>query len=407
MNKLTIFGQELIDPKCIEQITRCIGDDDIGVLTADAHYGYGHPIGGAVAYRKHISLSGVGFDIACGNKAVRTNISISEVPQGWVSHVMDEIVRRISFGMGRANNEPIDHPVLDTIRHADFAPQRQMAQLASNQLGTVGGGNHFVDVFFDEEGFVWIGVHFGSRGFGHKTTTGFIAMSKGFKWGEKASEGGMDAPPILFDAGSEIGQSYISAMNLAGEYAYAGRDVVVDKVLQIMGNPDVTFTVHNHHNFAWHEVHFGEEYWVVRKGCTPAFPDQYGFIGSNMYDDSVIIQGLDTPDNEIALYSTVHGAGRVMSRTEAVGKKKWIADETGKKVPTIISKGKVDMGDVRNRMTRANIELRGAGADEAPECYKKLSDVLQAHNNCVKIVHRLRPIGVAMAGADELDPYKD
>src|SRR5690606_10708904 len=218
------------------------------VLTADAHYGYGHPIGGEVAYKNHISLSGVGFDIACGSKAVRTTVRASEVD---MPGLMNEIYRRISFGVGRVNNEPLDHPVFENIEKADFVPQRKLLDLSVGQLGTVGSGNHFVDLFSDEEGFLWIGVHFGSRGFGHKTTTGFIAMSQGLGFMDRGKEGSMDSAPILFNRDSQMGQEYISAMKLAGEYAYAGRDVVVDKVLEILGTREITFEVHNHHNFAW------------------------------------------------------------------------------------------------------------------------------------------------------------
>jgi tRNA-splicing ligase RtcB len=417
MNELLIFGRELIDEKSIEQLKRCLGPKDIGVLTADAHYGYGHPIGGAVAYYEHISLSGVGFDIACGNKAVRTNVKLDSTPVGWIAHVMDEIYRRISFGMGRPNNEPVDHPVLEEIRSADLVEQRGMAQLAANQLGTVGGGNHFVDLFVDEEGFIWIGVHFGSRGFGHKTTTGFIALSKGLKWGDRVSEGGMDSAPILFDADSELGASYWNAMQLAGRYAYAGRDVVVAKVLEIMGctERDVTHTVHNHHNFAWKEQHRGTDYFVVRKGCTPASPGEQGFIGANMYDTSVIVEGLDTEANRTGLYSTVHGAGRVMSRTQAAGKKKLVKEQRTREDGSVytfkqwqqVAPGEVNFTRVQARMLAQGIELRGAGADEAPECYKKLADVLDAHAGTIKVLHRLQPIGVAMAGPEVVDPYKD
>ncbi len=403
MKKLTIFGKELIDVQSIKQIQNCIGPEDIAVLTADAHYGYGHPIGGAVAYKNHISLSGVGFDIACGNKAVRTNIKASEIN---VPDVMDEIFKRISFGVGRTNNEPLDHPVFEKIAKADFSPQRKLLDLSVEQLGTVGSGNHFVDLFEDDEGFLWIGVHFGSRGFGHKTTTGFIAMSQNKGFFEHAKEGGMDSKPILFDINSEMGQQYISAMNLAGEYAYAGRDVVVDKVLEILGTKETTFEVHNHHNFAWQEEHFGGKYWVVRKGCTPAFPGQMGFIGANMEDTSVIVKGKDTTLSRDGLFSTVHGAGRVMSRRKAAGKTKWIKGKDGKKRPTIVSKGAVDFDAVKARL-KNKVELRGAGADEAPEAYKNLEEVLQHQGETIEILHRLHPIGVAMAGEETYDPYKD
>jgi tRNA-splicing ligase RtcB len=401
--RLNIFGKEIIDDESIEQIKNCIGEEDIGVLTADAHYGYRHPIGGVVAYKNHISLSGVGFDIACGNKAVRTNIKTTDID---VAKVMDEIVHRISFGIGRHSKEPVDHQVLEQIEKADFEPQRNLSKLASSQLGTVGAGNHFVDLFEDDEEYLWIGVHFGSRGFGHKTTMGFIALSQGRSFSDKVHEGPMNAKPILFDLHSELGQAYISAIRIAGTYAYAGRDIVVRKVLEILGKPETTFEVHNNHNFAWEEEHFGDNYWVVRKGCTPAFPEQYGFVGANMEDTSVIIKGKDTEESKDGLYSTVHGAGRVMSRTKAAGKKRWKRSRDGVTRPTFVSRGVVDFDAVKQRL-KGKVELRGSAADEAPECYKKLDEVLAYQGDTIEVLYKLHPIGVAMAGIETFDPYKD
>ncbi len=399
MTHLQIFGEPIIDTKAIDQIKRCASSpEDLGALTADAHYGYGHPIGGVMAYKNKISLSGVGFDIACGNKACQTNIRAADIN---TEKVMDEIFKQIGFGMGRPNPKPIDHPVFDHIARADFDPQRKMMKLAMDQLGTVGSGNHFVDLFEDEEGWLWIGVHFGSRGFGHKTTTGFIALSQGKNFDDKVHEGGMDAPPVLFDAAGELGQDYLAAMRLAGEYAYAGRDVVVNKVLEILQAQSV-FEVHNHHNFLWEEEHFGEKYYVVRKGATPAFPGQFGFVGATMSDISVIIRGTDSETSRQGLYSTVHGAGRAMSRNKAAGKKRW---KNGK--VEFLSKGVVDWPGVKKEMKKKGIVLRGGGADEAPECYKKLYQVLAFHEGTIEICHRLRPIGVAMAAPDMYDPYKD
>ncbi|GAA4313515.1 RtcB family protein [Nibribacter koreensis] len=403
INNITVFGEEIIDQSAIEQIKRCVSEEDIGVLTADAHYGYAHPIGGAVAYKNKVSLSGVGFDIGCGNKAVKTNVLASDVN---IARIMDEIVDQIGFGVGRPNPKRVDHPVLEHIQNADFKPQREMIKMASAQLGTVGSGNHFIDLFEDEKGYLWIGVHFGSRGFGHKTASGFIAMSQGLSFFDRAKEGPMDGPPILFDIHSGLGQDYIAAMGLAGEYAYAGRDVVVEKLLEILGAQS-TEIIHNHHNFAWFEKHQGEEYWVVRKGCTPAFPGQKGFIGANMHDNSVIIEGVESELSIRGLYSTVHGAGRVMSRRAAAGKTKWIRDRRGVKRKTVISPGLIDFDEVQMRMKARKIELRGAGADEAPEAYKKLEDVLQHQGNTIKILHTLRPLGVAMASDEIFDPYKD
>jgi len=421
-----------VDERAVEQLKRCAdaGGAVAAAICADGHVGYSQPIGGVVAYRDYISPSGVGYDIGCGNKAVRTNLRADDVP---VPAVMDEVVRRISFGMGRPNNEPVDHPVLDAIADADFVPQRGLRQLAANQLGTVGAGNHYVDLFRDDEGWLWVGVHFGSRGFGHKTASGFLALAQGLKFGQHASEGEMDSPPVLFEVDSDLGQAYIAAMTLAGDYAYAGRDVVVGKVLEILG-AEATYEVHNHHNFAWREHHFGTDVWVVRKGCTPAFPGQAGFVGATMGEPSVILEGVESDAAAGLLNSTVHGAGRVMSRTQAAGKtrRRWACNNRdcdwtqgpGQRKPddgrcptcgfprlskrmVKLSEGAIDWDAVTADLDTAGIELRGGAADEAPGAYKRLDAVLDAHADTVRILHRLYPVGVAMAAPDEFDPFKD
>jgi tRNA-splicing ligase RtcB len=445
------FGE--VDARSLKQLETCMrsGDAEFGVLCADHHPGYSQPIGGAVAYEGYVSPSGVGFDVGCGNKAVKTTISAADLGGiDGVESVMSEIAGRISFGMGVPAQERADHPVLDAIRKAPFAPQRKMLDLAAKQLGTVGSGNHYVNLFSDEEGTVWIGVHFGSRGFGHKTATGFLAVAHGLPFDEgerkrlglKVVEGEMDSPPVLLALDSEAGQGYIEAMNLAGEYAYAGRDVVVDKVLEILGAESVK-EVHNHHNFAWLEEHFGRKVWVVRKGCTPARPGQEGFVGASMGEDSVILEGAEAPEATDALYSTVHGAGRVMSRSQAAGrvkrrkryacnhrdcdrvfeidgvsaqrgvpKKGVCPDHPEARVRKVwieeqVRPGKVDWPAAKKRLREQGIVLVGGGADEAPEVYKRLPDVLAAHGDSIRVKHTLKPLGVAMAGREVFDPYKD
>jgi tRNA-splicing ligase RtcB (3'-phosphate/5'-hydroxy nucleic acid ligase) len=443
MSTVKTFGP--VDERSLKQLERCMeaGDAEFGVLCADHHPGYSQPIGGGIAYEGYVSPSGVGYDIGCGNKAVRTQLTRADLDAlGGVETIMREIVGRISFGMGVPAQERVDHPVLDKIRKADFAPQRKLAQLAESQLGTVGSGNHYVNLMEDEEGRIWVGVHFGSRGFGHKTASGFLALAQGKRFEERAVEGEMDSPPILFEVGSELGEAYVSAMELAGEYAYAGRDTVVDKVLEILGAEGV-HEVHNHHNFAWREEHFGRTYWVIRKGCTPARPGQEGFVGGSMGDESVILEGVAGEEAEQSLFSTVHGAGRVMSRSQAAGRvrrrKRWACrnrdcdrvfdiggissqlaapkqgvcpdhPEAGVKkmwVEEQLKPGVVDWPAVQARVREQGIVLVGGGADEAPEVYKRLPDVLAAHAGSVRVKHRLRPLGVAMAGRDVHDPYKD
>src|SRR5215213_7439585 len=273
---MRIFGDH--DERTVAQLERCVAAEEgaAGVLCADAHLGYSQPIGGVVAYRQHVSPSGVGYDIACGNKAVLTDLALDEV-QPDLARLMDEIVERISFGVGRNDGRAGDHPVIDEIRDAAFEPQRALRDLAAKQLGTVGAGNHYVDLFADEQDRVWVGVHFGSRGFGHRTASGFLALAQGLPFDGRAREGEMDAPPTLLAVDSELGAGYVDAMRLAGRYAYAGRDVVCDQVCRILGAAQLE-EVHNHHNFAWLEEHDGQDAWVVRKGATPAFPGQRGFV---------------------------------------------------------------------------------------------------------------------------------
>ena len=404
------FGD--VDQRSLEQLERCMkaGDAEFGVLCADHHPGYSQPIGGGIAYEGYVSPSGVGYDIGCGNKAARTELTRSDLDAlGGVDSIMREITRRISFGVGVPAQERVDHPVLAKIRSAEFAPQRKLAQLAESQLGTVGSGNHYVNVMEDEAGRIWVGVHFGSRGFGHRTASGFLALAQGLRFGERAHEGEMDSPPVLFEIGSELGESYVAAMELAGEYAYAGRDTVVDKVLEILGTAS-THEVHNHHNFAWREEHFGRTYWIIRKGCTPARPGQEGFVGGSMGDESVILEGVEGPGAAESLYSTVHGAGRVMSRSQAAGRfryRKQVVDGRTVRVQEQVKPGVVDWPAVQAKLREQGIVLVGGGADEAPEVYKRLPDVLAAHAGSIRVKHTLRPLGVAMAGRDVHDPYKD
>jgi tRNA-splicing ligase RtcB len=395
---LAIFGSH--EQKTIAQLERCAAVEEgaRGVLCADGHLGYSMPIGGVVGYRRFISPSGVGYDIACGNLAARTKLRAADV--GDWTRLAAEIQHSISFGIGRKNNDPVpDHPVFDRIATSPVREQRQLLQLAKEQLGTVGSGNHYVDLLEDEEGQVWIGVHFGSRGFGHRTATGFMRIAQGGSWESGRTEGEMESPPLLLPLAQPSGQDYVEAMTIAGEYAYAGRELVVERVRQILG-ATIVDSVHNHHNFAWKETHGGDSLVVVRKGATPAFPGQRGFVGGSMGDVSVILEGVDSAASRTALYSTVHGAGRVMSRTQAAGR---VQRRTGK----VVKPGLVDWRSAQQQVRNFGVVLRGGGPDEAPEVYRPLNAVLNAHAGTIRVLHRLKPRVVVMAARDELDPYKD
>lgn len=385
INGIPVWG-EPVDPGALEQIERCRPKAVHVALMADHHQGYAVPIGGVVAYHEMISPSGVGYDIACGNKAVLTDAKGVDVKRH-IHKIMEDVWKGISFGVGRNNEQRVDHELFDDEAWKMALP-KSMKQMAQNQLGTVGSGNHYVDLFLDEKDRVWIGVHFGSRGLGHKIATHFIKAGGG--------KDGIMVEPVLLHEKSELGADYLECMRLAGRYAYAGRDWVCQRVAKIL-KAKIVEEVHNHHNFAWLEEHGGEKLWVVRKGATPAFPGQKGFVGGSMGDISVIIEGVANEWASESLYSTVHGAGRVMSRTEAAGKMK-----SGKR-----QGGRVTQEMMQKWIKREGVVLKGAGTDEAPHCYKRLPNVLEQHAGTIRVLHTLKPIGVAMAGENEFDPYKD
>jgi len=385
---IPVWG-EPTDPGALEQIVRCRATAARAAMMADHHLGYAVPIGGIVAYRDAISPSGVGYDIACGNKAVRLDLPAEEARRR-IGQIMDAIVANISFGIGHTNDVRVDHELFDdpAWKLEAIAPLKSIAR---SQLGTVGGGNHYVDVFVDELERVWIGVHFGSRGFGFKTATWFLRRGH-------ASEA-IHAEPLVLPLNQGLGQDYLECMRLAGRYAYAGRDWVCARIAEMLG-ARVLEEVHNHHNFAWSEEHGGERLWVVRKGATPAWPGQRGFVGGSMGEDAVILEGVDHEEAVRSLRSTVHGAGRVMSRNAARGR---IDRRTGR----VLSPGIITRAAMEEWIARAGVALRGADVDEAPQAYKRLADVLGHHAPSIRIIHRLRPIGVAMAGRDTVDPYRD
>jgi tRNA-splicing ligase RtcB (3'-phosphate/5'-hydroxy nucleic acid ligase) len=240
-------------------------------------------------------------------------------------------------------------------------------------------------------GLVWIGVHFGSRGLGHRTATHFLKLAGG--------KDGMMVDPTVVSAASELGQRYLAGMELAGLYAYAGREWVVERVRRIVGG-SVTYTVHNHHNYAWRERHGDRELWVVRKGATPAFPGQAGFVGGSMGDNAVILEGVDSPQSQAALYSTVHGAGRLFGRIEAKGKR-------NRKTGEWVRPPRFTREQMEAWLADLGVQLIGGDVDESPMVYRRLNEVLAEHAGTIRVLHTLRPFAIAMAGAGEVDPYKD
>lgn len=392
------------EPNTLAQINDVAKTAERTVLCADGHKGYIMPIGGVAAYINQVSPTGAGYDIACGNCAIRTNIRMDSGILGDYgtdkrNAIADAIFGALEFGIGTTNRS-IDAPVLNKIfddQRWESIPQNfrnDLIKKAKQQCGTIGSGNHYTDVFEGDDGFIWVGVHCGSRGLGHTIASGFMALSQNEPWDKKVPE-----IECLLSLNTPLGDAYWSAMNLAGDYAYAGRLWIVNKIASLLGG-EVQEVIHNHHNFCWKETHFGTEYVVVRKGSTPAFPGQFSFIGGSMGDNAVIVVGVDNESNKQLLSSTVHGAGRVMSRTQAAGKKNW---KTGARK----TQGLISHQMMANWILEKQVTLRGGGVDESPQVYRRLGDVLSAQGDSIQVVHTLRPHIVCMAGEKDFDPYKD
>jgi len=390
IDNIPVWGTH--EENTLEQARVCARSADYTALMADGHLGYGVPIGGVIAAENRISPTAVGFDIACGNKAVRLDIPGNEVRAN-IARIMDDVWNTLSFGVGRKNPERNDDSPFVTDSHEGWNTEaaKPLRHKANAQLGTIGSGNHYVDIFVDEHDRVWVGVHFGSRGLGHGIATWFLKAA--------GAKDGMMVDPVFLDVSSDLGAQYIAAMQLGGVYAYAGRDWVCARVARLLG-ASIEEEVHNHHNFAWLEEHEGRQLWVCRKGATPAFPGQRGFVGGTMGEQSVILEGVDSPESKTALYSTVHGAGRVLGRKQATG-------VTDRKTGEVKREGLIKPEMMREWLTNSNVVLRGGGVDESPHCYKRLPEVLAAHDSTIRVLHTLTPLGVAMAGANEFDPYKD
>ncbi len=193
---LKVFGAH--DEGTLAQMRNCmsVGNVVAGTICADGHLGYAQPVGGVIAYEGQLSISGVGFDIGCGNMAIRLDTPYAAI-QDRVGEIIRDVARVISFGIGRKNEERVEHALFDDADAWRASDMEAYRQKAAGQLGTVGSGNHYVDLMRDEEGLVWIGVHFGSRGLGHTSATRYLKAAGG--------KDGMNVPPAVIDEASELG----------------------------------------------------------------------------------------------------------------------------------------------------------------------------------------------------------
>ncbi|RQO30285.1 RNA-splicing ligase RtcB [Taibaiella sp. KBW10] len=378
-----VYGKEHIEDGAFNQmnVAMRLPVTVAGALMPDAHQGYGLPIGGVLATRNAIIPYGVGVDIGC-----RMALSVYDIPEQYYAAHHDLLKNiltensRFGAGHGFQGQYRAEHNVLD---HAAFETNsfiQRMKDKAWSQLGSSGGGNHFVEfgiISFEQEdkvlnipkgNYLALLTHSGSRGFGATLAGHYTQLAK------QICKLPHEAKNLAYlDLDSEAGQEYWIAMNLAGDYASACHEVIHNKISKALG-AQVLAKVENHHNFAWKETWNGEEVIVHRKGATPAGKDVMGIIPGSMTAPGFLVRG---KGSENAINSASHGAGRQMSRTQAV---KSLSKEKVKAV-----------------LEQHNITLIGAGIDEAPMAYKDIHQVMAAQTDLVDVVATFQPKMVRMA----------
>lgn len=354
----------------------------------DVHWGKGATVGSVIATKAAIVPAAVGVDIGCGMMAVRTSLTANDLPDS-LAAIRAEIERAVPKGMEsspKANHakggwsitpNSVARAWYDKFEarwRAIVAKHPKVDGKTSDQLGSMGGGNHFIEVCLDEENRVWVMLHSGSRGTGNRIGTYFIDAAKEAIARERIDFYMADKDLAFLSEGSQLFDDYIEAMHFAQDYAMANRELMMIRVLEalrthVRGFKTDKQAINCHHNYATREMHFGERVWVTRKGAVSARAGELGIIPGSMGTGSFIVEGLG---NEQSFCSCSHGAGRVMSRGEA--KRRITLDQHVAAMQGI--EARVDEGVL----------------DESPAAYKDIGAVMDAQQDLVAIRHRLRQI---------------
>jgi tRNA-splicing ligase RtcB len=376
-----IFGSDGIETEAINQMDTAmqLPVTVTGALMADAHSGYGLPIGGVLATRNAVIPFGVGMDIGC-----RMCLSVYELPPAFIDnnrqslcHILRENTR---FGHAEFQGRK-EHPVLDRREFSEISFLRGQKDKANAQLGTSGHGNHFVDIGIVDmaEGFpdlnllpgCYMGIlsHSGSRNMGASIAQHYTDIAKRRR---KLPKGAINL--AWLDLEEEDGQEYWQAMTLAGDYSAANHQIIHEKLSQAIHEKPLLI-IENHHNFAWKErLEDGSEVIIHRKGATPARKGIYGIIPGSMTSPGFIVKGKGNP---VSLWSAAHGAGRAMSRAEA--------------------KTRFTQKILKEALKKSDVDLLGGGLDESPGAYKDIHAVMQCQKDLVEIAGVFYPKIVRMS----------
>lgn len=376
------FGAEYIEQGAFHQMYTAakLPISVVGALMPDAHHGYGLPIGGVLATKNAVIPYGVGVDIGC-----RMCLSIFDIDAKELTNREQFFAREIGeatlFGSGAMFKQAEDHEVMEHPLFFEMPLLKSLHGRAWKQLGTSGSGNHFVefgavtitekDEILGVEPGTYVGLlsHSGSRALGANIANHYtkIAISKR-RLPQEAKN------LAWLDLSEAEGQEYWLAMNLAGDYASACHHIIHTKIAQQLGRKPIKM-VENHHNFAWKEMYNNEEVIVHRKGATPAGKNVLGIIPGSMTADGFIVKG---KGEEASVNSASHGAGRKMSRTQAIA--------------NITSKA------LHEELKKYGVTLLGGGLDEAPFAYKDINRVMESQQKLVDIVGKFTPKIVKMCG---------
>lgn len=345
-------------------------------LMPDTHLGFGVPIGSVIAAKGAILPGAVGVDIGCGMCACKTTLTTDEADTDIIKKIMGLIRKEVPVGF-KHHEEAQDWWAFN--QAPDIKVVQEQLESAHMQLGTLGGGNHFIELQKDEERSIWIMIHSGSRNFGKQIADAYNkkAVELCRKWFSNIPSKDLAFLPI----DTVEAQEYIRCMEFALAFAQKSRGKMMDRSLEavkeVTGALRKEAIINIHHNFASQENHFGQNPWVHRKGATQAKKGQLGIIPGSMGTPSYIVRGLGNPDS---FESCSHGAGRTMGRKEASRR-------------LSIEQCNEDMKDIVfgrwGKDRKGNIDL-----GEAPRAYKDIDTVIESQTDLVEPVVRLQPLGV-------------
>jgi len=327
-----------------------------GVLMPDAHTGYTLPIGAVIKSDSFIFPAYVGYDIGCGMCAVKLEITKKDIDfEGLKKHIL----KTIPIGFTR-HKIPQEYKIKDSTLFA----KKLFNENGNYYLGTLGGGNHFIELGYGKDDKIWIVIHSGSRGFGYKIAQHYMQKA--------ASINGIDTIKSKdieghfgFDINSADGEDYILDMKCAWDFALANRKAMIDKILEFLGNPTQLMVINKNHNHAEIDNNFV----IHRKGATNANKDEYGVIPGNMKDGSFIVKGKGC---EASLCSSSHGAGRVLSRVEA--------------------KNQLNLNEFNDTMKGIVTNHTKKTLDESPKAYKDIFEVMELQKDLVEVIDHIKPL---------------